>query len=445
MHFLLKHLWSWLLFSGTMFFAAGAVADPGAISGADEAGVDDAGADDSLNADAGTDDAAGADDSANADANTDKNDGRTLPKNIQSALKTLAEAHPELKKDLEELRKGYFGHRQHSEFFKSPGEARQAKAALDLVGGHEGIANLQSQVAAIEMVDGALESGDPQVLDDMFADFGEGMKKLAGPYLERLEKLDPQAAFSVTQPYAYKMLESAELGPRLNEIFAAIGANKLDDAKTIVTNIYRWLEGQKQQAGNRAKEPDPERAKFETERKQFNETKEKTFREDIGRQTVAHQSSQIDRSLSPYLKTKNLSADAKSDLVDGVNREINRVLKADKTYQDQVKALLSGRKRDAGNIVRYINSVVAEVAPKAVKAVWGRRYGTVAPPARAAAAAGADKNAQPKTNPAQSAPVKVAVKPKTSDIVKDRNWDINFMKNRALMATGPLKGKWVTW
>ena len=79
----------------------------------------------------------------------EKVDGRTGPRNIQNALKTLKEAHPELAKDIDELRKGYFSGRQHSEFFKSPAEARQAKATLDLVGGAEGISNLQSQIAAI--------------------------------------------------------------------------------------------------------------------------------------------------------------------------------------------------------------------------------------------------------------------------------------------------------
>lgn len=450
MNFLLKQLVHWFLFGPTFFFAAGAVIDAGAGDGADAGAeaIDDADSISGGDADAGADAAADEDgEHSSAAAATDKGDGRTLPKNIQSALKTLAEAHPELKKDLEELRKGYFSSRQHSEFFKSPGEARQAKATLELVGGSEGIANLQSQVASIEMVDGALEAGDPQVLDDMFSDFGEGMKKLAGPYLERLEKLDPQAAFAVTQPYAYKLMESAELGQRLNEAFAAIGDNKLDNAKALITNIYRWLEGQKQQAGNRVKNEDPERAKFESRVKEFEQTKERSFREDIGRQTVAHQTHQIERSLAPYLKTKNLSADAKSDLLDGVNREINRILKADKGYQDQVKAHLAGRNRNASTITGYINSVLDEIAPKAVKAVWGRRYGSLPATRTAAAAAGADKNKNQnqQPNPAATGPVRIAAKPKREDVDWSKTKDILYITNKAYMKNGPYKGKLVTW
>lgn len=460
MHFLLKHLLHWFLFAGTHFFAAGAVADAGAIDGADgvadagDPGGDLGGTGDTPGGD-GSDERGAADDVRGAgDGQQDGNSGdsRTLPKNIQGALKSLKEAHPELAKEIEELRKGYFDSRGHREFFKNPAEARQAKAALDLVGGATGIANLQSQVAAIEMVDGALEAGDPQVLDDMFADFGDGMKKLAPEYLARLEKLDPQVLGAAVQPYLYRSLETAELGPRLSEAFAAIEANKPDEAKTLLRNIYRWLEGQKQQAGQRRTE-DPDRAKFKTEVDNFNKTKEQTFRQDIGRQTVAHQSQQITSSLAPYLKSRALSAEAKQDLVDGVNGEVNRLLRADKNYQDQVKALLASRTRDQAGIVRYINSVVAEIAPKAVRAVWMRRYGSL-PASRAAAAgtgagqgkdkAGAAAGAKP--NPAgSSAPVKIQGKPKREDVDWSKTKDIMYITNKAVMKNGPHKGKLVTW
>lgn len=457
MNFLFRQLLHWFLFAGSHFFAAGAVADAGAIDGGSDDGAGGAGGETAGGGEAdGVDQSTisdGAEDSADhaaGEQSDSRADGRTLPKNIQGALKTMKEAHPELAKELEELRKGYFDSRGHREFFKNPAEARQAKATLDLVGGSQGIANLQSQVAAIEMVDGALEAGDPQVLDDMFADFGEGMKKLAPEYLARLDKLDPQACGAAVQPFTYRALEHAELGPRLSEAFAAIEANKPDEAKTLLKNIYRWLEGQKQLAGQRRTE-DPERAKFKTEVDKFNQTKEQNFRQDIGRQTVSHQHQQISSALAPYLKTRSLSAEAKQDLTEGVNGEVNRLLRADKNYQDQVKALLSSRTRDQAGIIRYINSVVAEAVPKAARAVWTRRYGSM-PATRSAAAAGAgqDKNkaaaGATKPNPAgTSAPIKLTAKPNRNDIDWSKTKDIMFITSKAYMKNGPHKGKLVTW
>lgn len=372
----------------------------------------------------------------------EKQDGRTLPKNVQGALKTLKEAHPELAKEIDELRKGYFGHRQHSEFFKSPTEARQAKATLDLIGGSEGIANLQSKVAAVEMVDSAFEQGDPQVIEDISADFPDGFKKLMGPALDKLQKLDAGAYAQTIQPHTFAAMDQAGLGSVLQSLVEAVNSNDLAKAKELLGKTYQWYEGQRQQAGNRTKGEDPERQKFEQERQKFQQEREQTFREDIGRQTVGHQGEQINKALVPYLKMKNLSAEAKSDLMEGCNTEINRLLRADQAYQTQVKAMLAAKSRDSGQIVRYINAAVDEAATKAVKAVWTRRYGAGAPARPATPQAGKPTQAPA---PSNSAPVKVAAKPKTSEIVKDRGWDLNFMKNRAVMATGPLKGKLVTW
>jgi hypothetical protein len=454
MTFLLKQLLHWFMFGATAFFAAGAVIDAGAgdggaiddIGSGGDSGADDGGADG--DGSAGSGDPAGDDPGAdeNGRSASDRGDGRTLPKNIQGALKTFKEAHPELAKEIDELRKGYFGNRQHGEFFKSPGEARQAKAALDLVGGASGIADLQSKVAAIDMVDGALEAGDPQVLDDMFSDFGEGMKKLAGPFLDRLEKLDPKTAFAITQPYPYKLLESAELGQRLNEAFAAIGANKPEDAKTILTNIYRWLEGQKAQAGNRGGAEDPERVKLTQDQQKFAADKERAFRQDIGRQTVAHQSSEVRRVLNADPRFRKLGKDAQADLFEGANAEINRRLKGDATYQNQMKTNLASRGRKAEQIVSYVNATVSEIVSKAVPAVMTRRYGSapVATRANANANAGAEKNQQ-RTNPANAGPIKLQGKPKREDVDWAKTKDVLYITNKAYMKNGPHKGKLVTW
>jgi hypothetical protein len=370
-------------------------------------------------------------------------DGRTLPKEVQTALKALKELHPEHAKALDELRKSYFSSKQHAEFFKSPTEARQAKATLDIVGGSEGIANLQSQVAAIEQVDSAFEQGDPTVLDDIASDYPDGFKKLIPAALDKLQTMDAAAYGKAMQPHVFSAMEAAGVGSVLGAIAEAVAANDLAKAKDLLGKSLTWYKGQEQQAGTRQKTDDPERVKFENERKQFQETKEKSFREDIGRQTLSHQSSEINKALVPYLKSKALSADAKADLNDGVNREINRLLKADATYQSQVKALLTAKTRDPGKIVQYINAAVAEAAPKAVKALWARRYGTTV--AAKPAATGTQKTTVTQQNPAASGPLKISAKPNREDVDWAKTKDILYITNKAFMNAGPHKGKLVTW
>jgi hypothetical protein len=372
-------------------------------------------------------------------------DSRTLPKEVQAALKALREAHPEHAKALDQLRKDHFSARQHGEFFKTPTEARQAKATLDLIGGAEGISNLQSKVAATEQIDTSLEAGDPAVLEDIATDFPEGFKKLAAPFLDKLQKMDPAAYGKTLQPHTFAAMEQAGLGPVLSSIEAAIAANDLPKAKDLLARSLAWYEGQKQQAGTRQKVDDPERLKFENDRQKFQQEKEKSFREDIGRQTMSNQRDQVTKALAPYLKSKALGADAKADLADGIDREIQRLLKADGTYQSQVKALLVAKTRDSGKIVQYINAAVNEAAKKATSAVWTRRgYGSAAV-ARAAAGNNQQKQAAV-VNPAASGPLKIAAKPNRADMDTNRKgWDMDLIRNRAMMKSGPYKGKMVSW
>lgn len=371
-----------------------------------------------------------------------RTDGRTLPKEVQAALKALKEAHPEHAKALDELRKSFFSSRQHGEFFKTPAEARQAKATLDLLGGSDGIANFQSQIAAVEQIDTSISEGNPQVIEDIATDFPEGFKKLAGPYLDKLQRLDPAAYASTLQPHVFASMEAAGLGSVIEKISQCIAANDTNGLKDIAGKLQSWFGAQKQQAGQRVKTDDPERLKLQNEQKQFNEQREQAFREDVGKQTVTHQNDQITKTLAPYLKSKPLGADAKTDLVDGVNREVNRLLKADPTYHAQVKAMLNHKGRDQQKIVQYINAAVAEATPKAVKAVWGRRYGSFTPTKAAPTA----QQQQQQQNATQSGPIKLAQKPNREDVdwAKDPS-RVLFVTSKAYMKSGPYKGRLVTW
>lgn len=448
MNHILKTFFHWLLCAGTLFFASGAVIDAGALDGADGGGVDDgvgshqdestAAGDDGLDADRGSE-SAGADASQGAERS---GDGRTLPKEVQTALKTLKEAHPEHAKALEELRKSYFSSKQHGEFFKTPAEARQAKATLELVGGSEGIATLQSQVAAMEMVDTAFEQGDPQVLDDIASDFPEGFKKLVGPALDKLQSLDPKSYASTLQPHTFAAMEAAGLGPVLDAVGQALTANDLAKAKDLIGKSLAWYQGQKQQAGTRQKTDDPERVKFETEKAKFNNDREQSFRQDIGKQTLAHQRSEVDKVLAPYLKTKSLTADERADITAGINGRVNALLKADGTYRSQMKALLAAKNRDPEKIIQYVKAAVSEAAAKAVKARYGK---TVATKPATTTTTGTQKTGTTQQNPANAGPLKISAKPNRADVDWANTKDILYITNKAYMKNGPHKGKLVTW
>jgi hypothetical protein len=452
MNYLFKSLLHWLLFSGTMFFAAGAVVgevDAGTGGGDSDAAGDSAGdlggSGDGV-VEGGTDDGSGAESGAVRDAGTDQSngDGRTLPKEVQAALKTLKELHPEHAKALDQLRKDYFSARQHGEFFKTPAEARQAHAALQLVGGHEGIANLQSRVAEMEQVDSSFEQGDPQVLDHIAKDFPDGFKKLVAPALDKLQKLDPQAYGKTIQPHVFAAMETAGMGQVLDAISAAIAGNDLAGAKDLIGKSLAWYKGQQQQAGQRQRVDDPERQQFEADRTKFNNEKEQSFRQDIGRDTSAHQRTEIEKTLAPYLKTKTLTAEEKADITAGINGRVNALLKADATYQSQMKALLSAKNRDPEKIKQYVKAAVSDAVRSAVQSRYGKTR-TNATTTTTAAKPGQQQQRQQQQSSAASGPIKIAAKPNREDVDWSKTKDIMYITNKAVMKSGPYKGKTVTW
>jgi hypothetical protein len=249
------------------------------------------------------------------------------------------------------------------------------------------------------------------------------------------------------QPHVYGALEAAGLGDVLAGMQQALQENKPEDLKKLLGQTLAWLDRQKQQASTRSSQPDPDRQRFETEKQEFKSQQERAFRGDIGRQTITHQNQLMERQLTPYIKGKNLSADAKTDLADGVNREISRLLKANSAYQTQVKAMLAAKTRDPQAIVRYINAAVEEAVPKAVKSVWSRRYGTV--PARTQTQGRQTTQSSTNTQAARvsaGAPLKIQQKPNREDV----DWDkdpkrILFTTSKAYMKSGPYKGKLVSW
>lgn len=377
-------------------------------------------------------------------------DGRTLPKDVQAALKALRELNPANGKTVETLRKSYFANQQFAKVFPTPAVAQQAKSALELVGGEQGISGLQERIASAEQVDAGLETGDPAILEDVFKNFSDGIAKLTPHILDRLAQANPTAYASTIQPHVYQALEAAGLGTVIGEVTRLLAANDVNGAKEWLGKTQNWLNGQKQQAAQaKTSQVDPEREKLNRDRAELNQEREKNFLNGIGSQTVAHQNEVINKAIAPYLKSRPLGADAKSDLTDGINREINRRLKADTAYQSQMKAMLSAKTRDAVKITAYVKAKLDLEAPEATKAVWARRYGSAAP--KPAPKVGEQQNGQrqlPATGPGatSSQPIKIAQKPGIEDRDFDRDpKQLHMLASRAFMKSGPYKGKWVSW
>lgn len=362
-------------------------------------------------------------------------DGRALPKHIQAALKAVKATDPAAYK---QLREDVFSAKFYREQFKNPAEAKSAKIALETAGGPEGIATMREAVQASEFLEKAAEAGDPSVIENWSKDFPDGFKKAMPHALKQFQKMDQQGFQSAMQPHVYGAMETAGLGQVLESMWEAIAGNKPDDVKSLIQKTYKWLEGQKSQAEkSNTQTVDPEREKFETERQKFNQEREQAFQGDIGRETVRHQQTKIDTVLTPYLKGKTFTPEGKAKLLRTINIDINETLKADQSYQRQVKAFLG--KRDAAGATRFIKDHLDTVVPGIVQSTWTALYGR---------AVTAKPNAQP-TNGAkptiQGGPLKVTTKPPLSEVSKEPGYMEAYIAGKAIMANGPNKGRLVSW
>lgn len=359
-------------------------------------------------------------------------DGRGLPKNIQAALKAIKATDPAAYK---QLREDVFSAKYFREQYKTPAEAKSAKIALETAGGPEGIATMREAVQASEFLEKAAEAGDPSVVDDWAKDFPEGFKKMVPYALKQFQKMDQQGFSTALQPHVYGAMNDAGLGQVLESMWEAIGANKLDDVKSLVQKTYNWLNGQKSLAEkSNTQTLDPEREKFETERKKFEGERQNAFLGDIGRDTSRHQQTAIETALTSYLKGKKLTPEGKTELGRVINAGINETLKADQAYQRQVKTFLG--KKDADGAKRFINDHLDTVVPGIVQAKWKALYGSAV----------VQKPLAQTTQPTvQGGPIKLSAKPSMNDISRDPGYMEALIARKAIMATGPHKGKLVTW
>ena len=86
---------------------------------------------------------------------------------IRAALKAFREASPEHAQAAKLLNDGYSRAEAYKEVFPDVATARNVRAALDTIGGIEGLSELQSTIASVEETDSMLYAGDPNVLDQI--------------------------------------------------------------------------------------------------------------------------------------------------------------------------------------------------------------------------------------------------------------------------------------
>jgi len=379
---------------------------------------------------------------------------KNTPENIRKTLKAIRDANPAENGEAVKTLHGAYERWEAAKkiFPKGVQEMKDAKALIDLVGGHDGYNTLISQKQAIDEVDQKLYSGDSSLIDDILSDLKaenktDAFPKLAGAFLDKLKAEFKDQYYEVHGPHFVAALDETNLPNVFKSMVAGLSAIKSDMKPEEVTaavqkvlgtaqRLSKWADDMKAQHGKKEEGSDisPERKKLEEDRKKFVEeqtkfrtNQTKAFREDVGKDSLASAQKAIVKTLReeffnlPFFK--GFPFETKRSLANGILSRLQQTLTADGVYQAQMKALWGAKDPSKSKLLEYhntkVDSIIRDVASKEVQDRYPNYRKGGAAAGRVAAAA-AKKETTNKTDAAATAsgkPVYVPTKPK--DLVRN--------------------------
>ena len=371
----------------------------------------------------------------------EQRDGRNTPDGIRKAIKSLRETHPAEAKLINDA---YGRSEAYKQVFPTVKDAQTAHAALQSLQELGGVEGIQGQLSDIAEIDSMLEAGDPAVLDKIAHVAGEGLNKLAPEILNRLEKSSPEQYNAAVKPHLVKALASSGLQNAIVSLFENLQTAKTPGAteefrKTFegkadktMADIANWLQnlGKVDPAQSTTKAPD---AAMTAREHAIAHREDKAFNQDVQSNINGPMNKAMEKELAPYLakQLKGLGHEAKADLVQGIYDEVGRLAKADKVYQDQIKAAMTGKRRDAAKAAQLMSAKFDKLASEATKNVVNKRYGK-------AKSAPTSKGTPVATKQTPGAPIKVAAKPESSQFDWKKTTQDMIFKGQAYLTSGKL-------
>ena len=336
-------------------------------------------------------------------------------------------------------------------------DLRGLKEQIDILGGPEAIGRLRDLETSVETIDKMVDTGDPQVIKDMFSESPEGMKKLVPEALETLKNLDAQAYAATLTPHLVAAVAASGLGEwigsaqqLIDQAYAAKDPEHarfyMEKAFQQVTGVAKWLKGLEKQGtdGASAYAKAPARqgdngasASAAAGARQAAGDGGAGLSAQVQRQLVPWAKTQIETALKPLLGATKLDAAKMNDMISLTAAEIDRRLTADSSFQTNLQAWQKTGKLD--RIVKQSQSGISSVLAASARAVW-ERHGTKAASASAKAPArqAAGGAAKPAAGAAGKTAILVGRKPADGDFAANQDMIDVIMKQQGRLKDGRL-------
>lgn len=466
-----------LFFASTTTIVDGGAADAGDAGGGGDAGDADSGLDGAGDeaGDAGDSDAEGietdereveGDEAADAEASDEAEgragarDGKKEADAVKKTLNKIREADPEAAKT---LRSAFFKQEQalagFRRAFKTPQEAMELTEEIgsltaydtdgNVISGRDALPHLEREAKSYARELTAIAQGDAEIIDELAADYPDGLEKLAQPFLSKLREIRPETYDRMSARFVTDALEN--MGDSGVSVISSIGRalelvadGKQQAAFDQLKLIRQWFADTKKFAATKPAEknnPAVDQRAQELERKE-----QAIYRGEVGKAVTNRMNTMVEKHLNPYLRDaikakRGLSNDQKKGLAQGIFDRLASALRADSKYQDRFKALLS--EGDVNKIDRYVSSQIDLRIRKAVRAEWhSRGFAGGTPSAKGKGAAAANGAARTAGNGNSNVATRVSAKPSADQI----DWGKDRNRSRYMRGEATLKnGKVVKW
>lgn len=367
-----------------------------------------------------------------------KPDARLLPKDIQRVLKSLRE-NPETSAHAKALTDSYFREQAYTKE-GSIDEIRELKGTIETLGGKDGITELQGRAETLAKLDQDLESGNPAVLDSIPE---EGFKKLVGPALSKLERLDPEAYSAEMRPHLVRAIVGSGLPDSLNMVQYLLGRGDAEEAGKQIKLIQQWIGSQQQEAANAKRNlSDPKQSDISRREQELNAREERAFKSDVAQKVVGSINGEIEKQVSSLFKGTNLTEGQKKHFAKAVYTGIEDALRGDKNYQSNLTAAISSK--DGKRLIGYVSSQMPNLIARVARETRNEMYPTLAaaPPSKTTQQNGQRRPAaQPQENSGQVKPLRLPSRPADKDIDNARTNMTMLIAHKAYLKSG----KYVAW
>jgi|SRR5581483_2468100 len=288
--------------------------------------------------------------------------GYDAAKPFDPAIEAALKDHPDA---LKALKQGHYELRQwKGNGFKTPAELKAFKTKVDDLGGLQ-----QIETDAKEWSDtwSKFQQGDESVLDTWIKDNPQGMVKLSGPMLARLNKAAPQVwAKHMGQVFMQTLLAPNQQGrstlAAFNDLYNHVPADSparklLDQIAETINMVDKAAKAEVGEGAGSGPAND--------DRKKLDIEKHTLYLKSVNLQASPLIDSAARQAIKIAFKGMRLSGDAQVELLNDIKNSFNALQKKDATFQQNANDLL--RSGDTEKFLRVLKSAIARNMPMAAK------------------------------------------------------------------------------